>query len=87
MATFRERYLSIRDRKELTPKQKFIEEICGATMKCEKTVRCWIAETQMPDPLAQRIISEKVGVPPEELFPRENYNYPRRKQVRSRRRP
>ena len=78
MTTFREHYQSIPSKKAITPKQKFIDDICEATKKCEKTVRCWIAETQRPDALARSIISKKLNVCHSELFPCENYNYVRK---------
>jgi hypothetical protein len=78
MATFREHYLSIPNKKAITPKQKFIDEICALTKKCEKTVRCWIAETQKPDALARSIIAQKLNMPVGELFPKENYTYVRK---------
>lgn len=78
MASFREHYLSIPNKKAITPKQKFIDEICDVTKKCEKTVRCWIAETQKPDALARSIIAKKLNIPTKELFPKGNYNYVRK---------
>ena len=81
MATFREFYLNISPKKTITPRQQFIDEICKVTKKCEKTVRCWISETQKPDALAQGIIAEKLQIPEGELFPEGNYNYHRRKQT------
>jgi len=84
MATFREHYLSIPNKKAVTPKQKFIDDICAATKKCEKTVRCWIAETQKPDALARSIIAKKLNLAVEELFPEENYNYVRKQTAASR---
>jgi hypothetical protein len=78
MTTFREHYQSIPSKKAVTPKQKFIDDICEATKKCEKTVRCWIAETQKPDALARSIISERLKISTKELFPCENYTYVRR---------
>jgi hypothetical protein len=78
MTTFREHYQSIPNKKAVTPKQKFIDDICAATKKCEKTVRCWIAETQKPDALARSIISEKLNICAGDLFPSENYNYVRK---------
>ncbi len=78
MTTFREHYLSIPSKTALTPKQQFIQDICEATKKCEKTVRCWIAETQKPDALTKSIIAEKLNLPVNELFPGEKYNYNRK---------
>lgn len=50
------------------PKTVFVEEIAELCMCSTKTVRMWIYG-QTPEPLKQKIISEKLGIAPEILFP------------------
>lgn len=51
------------------PKTAFVKEIAGLCMCSTNTVRMWIQGVQNPDLLKQKLISEKLGIPPETLFP------------------
>lgn len=53
------------------PKKAFVKRIAEITMRSEITVRCWIAGVQNPDPLAQNVIAQELGIPANELFPKE----------------
>lgn len=66
--TFRELYMNLPE-KDISPKQKFINDIVDVTVKAEGTVRAWITGSQKPDALTQRQIAEYIGKPAEELFP------------------
>ena len=51
------------------PKTEFVEEIAALCMCSTKTVRMWIHGVQKPDALKQKMISDKLGVPADILFP------------------
>ena len=51
------------------PKTEFVEEIAALCMCSTKTVRMWIQGVQKPDALKQKVISDKLGVPADILFP------------------
>lgn len=51
------------------PKTEFVEEIVALCMCSTKTVRMWIHGVQKPDALKQKMISDKLGVPADILFP------------------
>ena len=53
------------------PKSAFIEEIAELCLCSTQTVRMWIQGVQRPDALKQKLISEKLGIAPETLFPTE----------------
>lgn len=68
--TFRECYL--KEKAKPTPAQSFVAEIARITMRSENTVKMWVNGLQVPDTLAQSIISEKLGVSVSQLFPPKN---------------
>lgn len=51
------------------PKQAFVERIAELCMCSQQTVRMWVQGKQRPDALKQKLISEELGIPQEELFP------------------
>lgn len=65
--TLKEYYL--KEKAKPTPAQNFIAEIARITMRSENTVRMWVNGLQVPDTLAQSIISAKLGVDASQLFP------------------
>lgn len=68
--TFREIYDSLPDRSAVkAPKTLFVERIADITMKSTKTVRCWLAGAQTPDPLSASMIEKELGVSVSILFP------------------
>ncbi|MEG2120491.1 MAG: XRE family transcriptional regulator [Rikenellaceae bacterium] len=70
--SFRQLYDGLPDRSSVkAPKTEFVEHIAKATMKSTKTVRCWLAGAQVPDPLTQSIIEQELGVSCKYLFPKE----------------
>lgn len=69
--TFRGQYFSLPDKAPETPKEKFIREIMETCLVSKSTVRCWIAGEYRPDSLKRNLISKKLGIEPEILFPNE----------------
>jgi len=67
MLSFREIYDSLPTPE--TPKSNFIKEIAQLTLKSENTVRQWLSGRQMPDALTQQMISKKLSIPSNVLFP------------------
>ena len=65
---FRQIYDELPAKAPKAPKQAFVEEIMALCRVSEKTVRCWLAGTQNPDALKISVISQKLGVPENELF-------------------
>ena len=51
------------------PKTEFVEEIAALCMFSTKAVRMWIHSVQKADALKQKMISDKLGVPADILFP------------------
>lgn len=66
--TFKDFYL--REKRKLTAAQTFVKRIAEITKRSEHTVRMWVHGTQVPDALAQYIISKEFGVEASELFPK-----------------
>lgn len=52
-----------------SPKKAFVAEMAELCMVSESTVRCWIAGAYRPDPLKSKLISQRLGIEPEKLFP------------------
>ena len=68
--SFSQIYKSLPERNVVqAPKTAFVKEIANLCMCSSNTVRMWIQGVQNPDPLKQKLISEKLGIPPETLFP------------------
>lgn len=74
--TFRQFYNEIKhEEPEDTQKakRKFIEKIAEISFKTVGTVRMWLyTNYQVPDQLTQKIVSEHMGIPAENLFPPKN---------------
>lgn len=71
--SFRQIYNQLPDRSTVkAPKTEFVERIANVTMKSTKTVRCWLAGTQVPDALTQSMIEKELGIPCTSLFPKED---------------
>ena len=67
--TFRDYYRSLEGRRTVAPKKQFIEEMAALCLVSTKTIRCYLAGSYRPDALRRRLISERLGIPEEELFP------------------
>lgn len=65
--TFRDLYYTMDN---TPPKKAFVQRMAEITMRSETTIRCWLAGSQNPDPLAKDVISRELGVPADELFPK-----------------
>lgn len=73
--TFRQIYDSLPSRSAVkAPKTIFVERIADVTMKSTKTVRCWLAGAQTPDPLSASMIEKELGVSISVLFPNKYQN-------------
>lgn len=69
--TFRQIYDNLPERSAVkAPKTVFVERIAEITMKSTKTVRCWLAGVQTPDPLSASMIEKELGVSMSVLFPK-----------------
>ena len=70
-ATFRELYnLEVqKDAQRPSAAQQFIAEIARITMKKEQTVRMWLYSDQVPDELTKAVISQKLNISADVLFP------------------
>jgi hypothetical protein len=69
--TFRQIYDNLPERSTVkVPKTEFVERIARVTMKSTKTVRCWLAGVQYPDPLSASMIERELEVPAGVLFPK-----------------
>ena len=66
--TFSEIYKALPERTK-PPKQAFVERIAELCMCSPQSVRMWIQGVQRPDALKQKLISEELNIPQEELFP------------------
>lgn len=51
------------------PKQAFVEAVAELCCVHQQTVRMWIAGTQRPDALKQKLIAEYLDIPIQTLFP------------------
>lgn len=67
--TFKEYYNLLGTKKVVAPKKMFVEEMAELCMVSTKTIRGYLAGTYQPDMLRKRLISEKLGIPEDELFP------------------
>lgn len=65
---FRQYYDALPPKTEVAPKTAFVRRIAELCMVSEKTVRCWLAGAQKPNPLCVSIISKEIGIPENELF-------------------
>ena len=57
-------------KKKPTAAQVFVSEVATLTKRSEATVRMWLSGQQVPDELAQTMISEKYNVSIDSLFPK-----------------
>lgn len=70
--SFTQIYKSLPERNVVkAPKTEFVERIANITKKSPKTVRCWIAGTQVPDALTQDVLEREFKIPATFLFPKE----------------
>lgn len=70
--SFTQIYKSLPERNVVkAPKTEFVERIAKITKKSPKTVRCWIAGTQVPDALTQDVLEKEFKIPATALFPKE----------------
>lgn len=68
--SFKEIYESLDKRPPLpTPRKAFMERMAKLTKRQVFTVRMWCQGRQVPDALAQDVISKELGVPAAVLFP------------------
>ena len=68
--SFKEIYDSIEKRPPMpTPRKEFMQRIAKLTKRLVFTVRMWCQGRQVPDALAQSVISKELGIPVEVLFP------------------
>lgn len=67
--TFRCYYDTLGDRKIVAPKRDFVDEMAELCMVSIKTIRGYLAGTYQPDALRKKLISEKLGIPEDQLFP------------------
>ncbi len=68
--TFRQVYDHLPERSAVkAPKTLFVERMAEITMKSTKTVRCWLAGAQTPDPLSASMIEKELGISVSVLFP------------------
>ena len=68
--SFREIYESIDKRPSMpTPRKEFMERSAKLTKRKVFTVRMWCQGRQVPDALAQSVISDNLGIPVDVLFP------------------
>jgi transcriptional regulator with XRE-family HTH domain len=67
--TFRCYYDTLGDRTVVAPKRDFVKEMAELCMVSTKTIRGYLAGTYQPDALRKKIISEKLGISEEQLFP------------------
>lgn len=68
--TFTQIYKSLPERNVVkAPKTEFVEKVAEITKKSPKTVRCWIAGTQVPDALTQTVLEREFKIPATVLFP------------------
>ena len=52
-------------------KKAFVKRIAEITMRSETTVRCWIAGVQIQIRWHKNVIAQELGIPANELFPKE----------------
>lgn len=57
------------EKRKLTPAQEFIKNMAKLTKRSESTVRQWVVGMFTPDELCKSIISEKLGIDADILFP------------------
>lgn len=67
--TFRCYYDTLGERKVVAPKKDFVEEMAELCMVSTKTIRGYLAGSYQPDALRKKLISEKLGIPEDRLFP------------------
>ena len=68
--TLKEHYISLKElEKPIHPAKQFILTIAEKTGKSTRTVQQWISGIQKPDQKSILLISNELGIPPEELFP------------------
>lgn len=68
--TLREYYQKLKQRQRpLHPAQQFLLNLANKTGRSPKTIQQWLSGIQTPDPTVRQIISEEVGLKPDELFP------------------
>lgn len=65
---FRKFYDDLPERNVVAPKANFIREIADLCKVTTQTVRMWLYGQQKPDLIKQTLISERTGIPVEELF-------------------
>lgn len=65
---FKEYYDALPRSTAKTPKSEFIDEIAELCCVTTQTVRFWLCGVQRPDALKTKLIAEKMGVSPDELF-------------------
>ena len=65
---FRQIYDALPAKAPVAPKTAFVKEVAELCKVSEKTVRCWLAGAQKPDALKRSLLSQKLGVPENELF-------------------
>lgn len=53
----------------VAPKTQFINKVAALTKKSTKTVRCWIAGSQVPDALTKDVLEKEFKIPANVLFP------------------
>lgn len=66
--SFRDLYLQAKAKP--TQVQIFVKGIADLTKCSESTVRMWATGRQVPDALRKSVLSEKLGIAPEDLFPK-----------------
>lgn len=68
--TLREHYQSLKEQQRPPhPARQFILTIAEKTGRSTRTVQQWLSGQQEPDHGSKIVISNEVGIPPEELFP------------------
>lgn len=68
--TLREYYQKLRkSQRPLHPAKQFLLRLATKTGRSPKTIQQWLSGIQIPDNQVIQIISEEVGLSPEDLFP------------------
>ena len=70
--TFVEIYRELPEKATLAPKTAFIKEIAQLCKVNDHAVRMWLNGSRRPDELRRSLISKKLNIPEEILFPEES---------------
>lgn len=63
--------LSFREIYDSMDRRAFVRRIATVTRRSEAAVYNWISGKYRPDALAQNVIAQELGIPANELFPKE----------------